>query len=800
VRHPSTTDTIGICDYTILDIVAPNSSTIRSFEGMYGFGLIELCLGMMALTDENRDSVSAEYKRVAFRLLLRDHMYHYALLAIETFSHSTVSVDSESLNNLLRSIVIRSLIGHSDSVFHLLSSPLGWSTVGTHHFSQYQAIQIEESASSPSVFGSIRLMKRCMRLQNVMGQDTVKLHSEFTTLKLRLHSIGAVLKLQFDALPAYDKPMLHAVPEGFEEDPEAVDPEEVLRLLECAASVIACEMSASRIVILRETSSNTKECTLCLNFRPSSAGVDVEIQRPELSSLESNGVSALVLDFLGKQSADNIFVESFPLESSKTKRPVPGSVSFSFDPIIVSSKVKSIAVMALSIGDGFSRHFIWMENCFVANLFGVDSSMESYPFSLMCVFLYRLKDELLSAIRQVLFREPSKTSSELKAHGQPDVSMGYRLTLSGGQSAPGRKTVTAEVEHGNRVSVSRSTSSKSKPSAFDLMTVGTAAQVEPARHQSDVNFLVTGSKWKLRHVSLEGTDMSYMDKFAKKQHILTISSVSVVSEPNASTISPRAPTDLLLLIEGIFEKKPSFVCLSFSRKADREAWKSSVDLAIENCAEEFKKKSMSTINVCNPTIEDMEPVEMVGKGGFGEVWEYRWGGISLAVKKLSTDLSHKNITLFKQEAELMSKMRHPNILLYISSSLEPPHLYIVTEYMARGSLFNVLHDHSIQLSWYTRVRMALDCASAMLYLHSSDPAIVHRDLKAENLLVSDSWSVKVCDFGLTRFSAQVDTSRGAFGAGSSQQAMTSNIGSTRYCAPEVLGHRGKHVCASEHVM
>lgn len=175
------------------------------------------------------------------------------------------------------------------------------------------------------------------------------------------------------------------------------------------------------------------------------------------------------------------------------------------------------------------------------------------------------------------------------------------------------------------------------------------------------------------------------------------------------------------------------------------------------------------------------------------------GGISLAVKKLSADLSAKNISLFKQEAELMSKMRHPNILLYISSSLEPPNLYIVTEYMPRGSLFDVLHDTRIPLSWYIRVRMALDCASAMLYLHSSDPCIVHRDLKAENLLVSDGWNVKVCDFGLTRFSAQVDPSRGAFATGSSSQGMTSNIGSTRYCAPEVLGHRGKHVFAPAHV-
>jgi serine/threonine protein kinase len=121
-------------------------------------------------------------------------------------------------------------------------------------------------------------------------------------------------------------------------------------------------------------------------------------------------------------------------------------------------------------------------------------------------------------------------------------------------------------------------------------------------------------------------------------------------------------------------------------------------------------------------------------------------------------------------------MRRPNILLYISSSLVPPNLYIVTEYMPRGSLFDVLHDTTIPLSWYIRDRMALDCAYAMLYLHSSDPCIVHRDLKAENLLVSDGWNVKVCDFGLTRVSAQVDPSRGAFALGSSSHGMTSNIG------------------------
>jgi hypothetical protein len=791
----STIEGFGVCDYTVLDMINPSSSLIQSFEAIYGFGLIGLCLGMMALTDEERGPDSTEYQRMALRLLLRDNMYHYALLAIESSSNQTVSVKSDPANNLIYSIAIRSFIGHTDSIFNFISSPLGWSTVGTQQFSQYQAIQNEDSANFQSVLGSIRAMKRFMQLHCVMGCDTIKLHADFAALKLRLLNLGADLKRKFDSLPAPGHSSLHAVSEGFEEDPFS---EIVLRLLECAALLIARETFASRIVVVRENLSNARECALSLKFCPSSAGVDCEMQRSGSSSLESNSVSTLVLDFVGKQSADIIFVESYPHSKStesKTKRPIPGIASFSFDPIIAASQVRSIAVMSLSIGNGVGRHFLWIENCSVANLFGVDSSPESSFSSLMYVFFHRLKDELLSAISNVLSRVSLHTASEAEFHvsaeSHAQSSAVNRLTSSG----PARRTIS-ELDSSFRGSVSRATrSAVGKPSAFDLMTAGAVAQFEHARHQSDVNFLVPGSSWKLRRVVLDGTDISYIDKFAKKQHLLTLSTSSVLSEPSASTIVPRAPADLLLWIEGTFEKKAWSICFAFSDQGSRDAWKSSVELSVENCADDYRRKGMSMINVCNPTIEEMEPVEMVGKGGFGEVWEYRWGGISLAVKKLSTDLSPKNIALFKQEAELMSKMRHPNILLYVSSSLEPPNLYIVTEYMARGSLFRVLHDHSIHLSWYTRVRMALDCASAMLYLHSSDPAIVHRDLKAENLLVSDGWSVKVCDFGLTRFSAQVDTSRGAFATGSSQQAMTSNIGSTRYCAPEVLGHRGKHVCA-----
>jgi hypothetical protein len=811
---PSYSASLGIYDYTIFDLAVPNGPLLLSFEGKYGFGLVALCLAMMALTDEERSPRAADHKRLAFRLLQRDNMYHYALLAVEEFSDPNTNTDSEPADMLVHNIAIRSFIGHTDAIVKLLSSPLGWSVIGTSRFSQIRAIQKDENESLNSVTGSMRAIKRAMCVTGALELDAIKLHSEFAAMKLRVLGLGALLKHKFQALAVTEERLLHAVHEerplavlqedrslpavheSFEEDPCA---EFILKLLECAAGVVASEFFASRIVIVRELSPHSRECALCLNFCPSSAGVGIEVQRPSSTSLESQNVSSLVLEYIGKQSSDIVFIESYPVfrqSNSKTERAIPGVVSFSFDPVISASKVRSIAVFALSIGSDYDRYFFWIENSAVANLFGADSDQESSPLSLMHLFLFRVKDELLSAIRHALLRELPNVR-KLTAVGtpfEPEVSMVHRMPHSGGRAsidldASGRSSV------GGRMTSSRMTSAR--PSVFDLMTSG--ATVDVVRHQSDVIFLVPGSSWKSRHVVLDCFNISYIDKFAKKRSLLTLSQSSVVSEPDAAIIVPRPPEAFLLWIESTLDKKSSSICFSFRDEASREAWKSAVELAIENSTDEFKMKSITTINVCNPKVEEMEPVAMVGKGGFGEVWQYRWGGISLAVKKLSADLSAKNIALFKQEAELMSKMRHPNILLYVSSSLQPPNLYIVTEYMARGSLFKVLHNKSIPLSWYTRVRMALDCASAMLYLHSSEPCLVHRDLKSENLLVSDSGTVKVCDFGLTRFSAQIDE-RGAFAAASSSQSMTSNVGSTRYCAPEVLSHRGKHVRSSTHAL
>jgi sterile alpha motif and leucine zipper-containing kinase AZK len=98
----------------------------------------------------------------------------------------------------------------------------------------------------------------------------------------------------------------------------------------------------------------------------------------------------------------------------------------------------------------------------------------------------------------------------------------------------------------------------------------------------------------------------------------------------------------------------------------------------------------------------------------------------------------------------MSRLRHPNVVLFLGYVTHPPNLSILTEYLPRGSLYRLLHRPNSKVDETRRLKMALDVAKGMNYLHSSHPTIVHRDLKSPNLLVDKNWVVKVSDFGMSR--------------------------------------------------
>jgi len=101
-------------------------------------------------------------------------------------------------------------------------------------------------------------------------------------------------------------------------------------------------------------------------------------------------------------------------------------------------------------------------------------------------------------------------------------------------------------------------------------------------------------------------------------------------------------------------------------------------------------------------------------------------------------------------------------------------LAIVTQFIPRGSLFRLLHRSKVEMDNKRRLQMAVDIARGMNYLHRSNPAIVHRDLKSPNLLVDRDWTIKVCDFGLSRVKSTTFLTTRSHG------------GTPEWMAPEIL--------------
>eukprot|EP00027_Filamoeba_sp_ATCC50430_P018551 CAMPEP_0168567218 /NCGR_PEP_ID=MMETSP0413-20121227/14878_1 /TAXON_ID=136452 /ORGANISM="Filamoeba nolandi, Strain NC-AS-23-1" /LENGTH=511 /DNA_ID=CAMNT_0008599375 /DNA_START=169 /DNA_END=1704 /DNA_ORIENTATION=+ len=173
---------------------------------------------------------------------------------------------------------------------------------------------------------------------------------------------------------------------------------------------------------------------------------------------------------------------------------------------------------------------------------------------------------------------------------------------------------------------------------------------------------------------------------------------------------------------------------------------------------------------------EIKLLEKIGKGSYGVVYKGRLRGKEVAVKKLyESKLDENTMDSFKKEVAIMSKLRHPNVLLFMGACTEPGNLLIVTELMPKGSVYDLLHNDKNQIPFQRKMKIAKDAAMGMNWLHLSTPVFIHRDLKTGNLLVDQNWNVKVSDFGLSHFKQQRQE-KGNYGA----------IGTPLWMAPEVL--------------
>ncbi|KAK0596635.1 hypothetical protein LWI29_017586 [Acer saccharum] len=150
---------------------------------------------------------------------------------------------------------------------------------------------------------------------------------------------------------------------------------------------------------------------------------------------------------------------------------------------------------------------------------------------------------------------------------------------------------------------------------------------------------------------------------------------------------------------------------------------------------------------------------VLGKGGFGTVYYGRLDDTEVAVKMLSQS-SAQGFKQFQSEVKLLMRVHHKDLTTLIGFCEEGTNLALIYEYMVNGNLGEHLLDNDKDiLNWETRLRMAVEAAQGLEYLHHGcKPPIIHRDVKSTNILLNDKFQAKLADFGLSRtFSVEGDT-------------------------------------------
>lgn len=150
-------------------------------------------------------------------------------------------------------------------------------------------------------------------------------------------------------------------------------------------------------------------------------------------------------------------------------------------------------------------------------------------------------------------------------------------------------------------------------------------------------------------------------------------------------------------------------------------------------------------------FKDIHLLEKFYAADICDVWRAKYKGLIVAVKVYNISrLTEEYLKYFISEVNLLISFRHPNIVTFIGTCLNKNDFYLVTEYLEKESLKKVIEDFSIELTLKNKLKICLDIAVAIYYLHSRNPKVFHRDLKSSNCLVDKFMRVKLCDFGLSK--------------------------------------------------
>ncbi|KAM1154582.1 hypothetical protein FF1_036898 [Malus domestica] len=179
--------------------------------------------------------------------------------------------------------------------------------------------------------------------------------------------------------------------------------------------------------------------------------------------------------------------------------------------------------------------------------------------------------------------------------------------------------------------------------------------------------------------------------------------------------------------------------------------------------------------------DDFSEANKLGQGGFGSVYKGRlFNGQEIAVKRLSVNSGQGDLE-FKNEVLLVAKLQHRNLVRLLGFCLEGVERLLIYEFVPNASLDHIIFDpiKRAQLDWDRRYKIIVGITRGLIYLHEdSRLRIIHRDLKASNILIDEEMSPKISDFGMAKL----------FGVDQTQGNTSRIVGTYGYMAPEYAMH------------
>ncbi|XP_023736051.1 uncharacterized protein LOC111883957 [Lactuca sativa] len=161
-----------------------------------------------------------------------------------------------------------------------------------------------------------------------------------------------------------------------------------------------------------------------------------------------------------------------------------------------------------------------------------------------------------------------------------------------------------------------------------------------------------------------------------------------------------------------------------------------------------------TIAQIRSATQDFNESLLLGKGGFGNVYKGiidNGTRIIVAIKRWSFN-SSQGVREFGAEVDLLPMVQHPNIVCLLGYCTDDKEMILAYEYMSKGSLGDHLHNHHTPLSWSQRLKICIDAACALEYLHngSSGQEVIYNNVKSADILLDNQWRAKIADFGLSK--------------------------------------------------